>query len=296
MWYIKWKTKMKIEDLQKQIDKMMQEQNNRAIPDFEGYSPAEMQSILYDTFGDRNPIQLTILSDSEYKTIPILNQIKFLADLIIDSKDLKLTNKGFLPTKIVSKLYEQRFLTDELIDSGISKLYKEADSITIRLTRILLELGGIIKKRNNKLSITKAGEKILADNSKLLRQIFSVFGSKFNWAYFDGYGENNIGQMGFGFSMILLSKYGNKKQLDKFYADKYFNAFPQLINDSLTPNFGTVESYASNCYSLRTFDRFLDYFGLINIEQDKQWDADKFISKTELYDKLIKCSPHIWLS
>ncbi len=281
-----------IKDLQEHINNIMIEQNNRGIPEFEGYSPDEMQFILYDTFEPKSPIQLIPMTDSDYRAIPILNQIRFLVELIIDNRELKLTNKGYLPTKIVSELYRQGFLTDELIDSGISKLYKEIDSITIQLTRILLELGGIIKKRNNKLSITKTGEKILSDNLKLLKQILSAFGLKFNWAYFDRYGEDNIGQLGFGFTLILLSKYGKDKRLDTFYADKYFKAFPKLINDSKPPGFGTVESHVATCYSLRSFDRFLDYFGLINIEQDKKWDADKFISKTEMFDKLIKCTPN----
>jgi len=214
-----------------------------------------------------------------------------MADLVNKQGELRLTNKGFLPTRIVSEIYSQGFLKDDFIESGISKLYKATDSLTVRLSRILLELSGIAKKRNNKLSLTRKGEKIISDNDKLLRSIFVTFGAKFNWAYFDGYGENNIGQLGYGFSLILLGKYGKDKRLDTFYADKYFKAYPQLINNSLTPRFGTVESYASRCYSLRTFDRFLDYFGLIKIEQDKKWDADKYISKTEIYDKLIKCTP-----
>jgi len=35
-----------------------------------------------------------------------------------------------------------------------------------------------------------------------------IDGEKFNWAHLDGYGENNIGELKFGFSLILLNKYG----------------------------------------------------------------------------------------
>ncbi len=41
-----------------------------------------------------------------------------------------------------------------------------------------------------------------------------------------------------------------------------------------------------------TFDRFLDYFGLIQIETERKWDADKFITKTDLLDRLFKIQPH----
>jgi len=280
------------EDIHKHINQIINDQNKLGIPDFEGYSPMEMQFILYDTFGDKSPILLKKLADSEYQKIPIHNQIKFLADLINNHGELKLTNKGFLPTKIVAEIYNQGFLKDEDIELGISKLYKETDSMTIRLTRILLELTGIAKKRNNKLSLTKIGQKTLNDNYQILRSIFTAFGTKFNWAYFDGYGENYIGQLGFGFTLILLGKYGKNKRIDTFYADKYFKAYPNLISDSKTPTFEIIERHAIKCYSLRTFDRFLDYFGLIKIEQAKNWNAEKYISNTELYDQLIKCRPH----
>lgn len=283
---------MDLKDIQIHIDQVMNEHNNRSIPKFEGYSPFEMHQLLHFTFGKDSPIQLQKLSDSDYLKIPILNQIKYLTDLIDKTGEIKLTKMGFLPTKIVSAIYEQGFLKEEFIEKGISKLYKETDSLTIHLTRILIEIGGLVKKRNGKLSLTKSSKKLLGDNYELLRLILMTFATKFNWAYNDGYGDNQIGQLGYGFSLILLSKYGQEKRLDSFYSEKYFKAFPQLL-DSVEPNYGTLEKYTTNCYSVRTFDRFLDYFGLIKIEEEgKRLDSIKHISKTDIYDRLIKCMPH----
>lgn len=283
---------MDLKDIQRNIDQVMNEQNNRPIADFEGYSPFEMHKILHFTFAIDSPLKLQKLSDTDYTKIPILNQIKYLTDLIDKNGEIKLTKQGFLPTKIVSELYSQGFLKDEYIEKGISKLYKETDSMTINLTRILLELAGFIKKRNGKLSLTKSSEKILGNNEELLRQIFLTMTNKFNWAYYDGYGENQIGQLGYGFSLILLSKYGRERRLDSFYAERYFKAYPRLL-DSIEPNYGTLERYSTNCYSVRTFDRFLNYFGLINIEEERKGlDSIKYISKTDIYDRLIKCTPH----
>ncbi len=281
-----------LEEINKHFEKIMNERNNQGLPDFEGYSPIEMQFILYDTFGNNSPIQLLELCDADFKKTPLLNQIKYLLQLINDNGELKLTAKGFLPTKIVSEIYNQKFIKDEMIESGISKLYKETDSNSINLTRILLELSGLLKKRNKKLSLTKKGKSEFNDNYKLLKSILKAFGTKFNWAYYDGYGDNEIGQLGFGFSLILLSKYGSEKQLDSFYAEKYLSAFPMLIEQIESSRFNTREKQAYKCYSLRTFDRFLDYFGLIEIESENKWDSDKFIKKTELFDKLIKVRPH----
>jgi len=97
--------------------------------------------------------------------------------------------------------------------------------------------------------------------------------------------------MGFGFTLILLSKYGNQKRADEFYAKKYFKAFPQLVDETTPPNYGTIEEYLERCYTVRTFDRFLIYFGLIKIESSAKYLGNSKINKTDLYDKLIKCKP-----
>ena len=76
------------------------------------------------------------------------------------------------------------------------------------------------------------------------------------------------------------------------YAEKYFNAFPSLL-DSIKPTYSPLEIYATNCYSLRTFKRFLNHFGLIKIHtQGFGFEGKTYITKTDLYDKLIKCVPH----
>ena len=279
------------DNLKNQIDRLMNERNNLGIPEFEGYSPNEMEYILYDIFGENSPVHLLKMTEPDYKKVPLLNQIKYLAGLIDSQGELKMTSKGFLPVKVVADIYQQGFLKDEFIEVGISKLYKEADSLTVNLTRILLEISGLANRRKNKLSLTKKGKTIVADDYELLLLIFKTFGTKFNWAYYDGYGQINIGQMGFGFSMVFLSKYGNKRRKDRFYADKYFEAFPQLINATNIPRYGTVQDEAARCYSIRTFDRFLDFFGLIEIEQ-RIWNEPKIIRKTTLFDRMIKCTPH----
>lgn len=283
---------MDFNDIQRHLDDVMKEQNNRSLPEFEGYSPLEMHRILHFTFGAECPVKLQKLSDAEYDQIPLLHQIKLLAEMIDKNGEIKLTNKGFLPTKIVSDLYHQGHLKDERIEKGFVKLYKETDSITVNLTRVLTELAGLTKKRDMKLSLTKSSAKILSDNHELLKLILTIFTEKFNWAYYDGYGENHIGQLGYGFSLILLSKYGQEKRQDTFYATRYFAAFPNLL-DAVNPDYGTLESYSANCYSLRTFDRFMDYFGLASISvEGKGPDSKKYIEKTGLSDRLIKIEPH----
>ncbi|MCR9228362.1 MAG: hypothetical protein NXH90_13165 [Flavobacteriaceae bacterium] len=284
---------MDLKDIQGHIDQVINEQNNRSIHEFEGYSPFEMHHILNLTFGSNSPISVQKLTDSDYAEIPIHNQIKYFLGLLKKTGEIKLTAKGFLPTKIVKDIYAQGYLEEPLFTSGTYQLYKESDSMTVNLTRLLVELSGLTKKRNGKLSLTKKGEKISSDNFELFDLIFKTITTKFNWAYYDGYGDNQIGQLGFGFSLILLHMYGETKRRDTFYAKKYFNAFPGLVDSIPFSDFSTPAERASSCYSLRTFDRFLDYFGLVQMETDREKrKSAKYITKTDIFDKLIKVRPH----
>lgn len=280
------------EDLNQYFDHFFKKLNTSGIADFEDYSPAEMQSIFYSPFESGSPIRFNVLSETDYQAIPMLNQIKYLARIIEQQGEIKLTAKGFLPTKVVAELYRQGFLKDRAIELGISKLYKETDSSTISLPRILLELSGLVKKRNNKLSLTKKGQQVIQDDTKLLPLIFKIFAKKFNWAYYDGYDDNGVGQIGVGFTLILLSNYGKERKIDRFYADKYFRAFPHLVGYGAKRSVEDLDRSLCRAYSLRTFDRFLKYFELITIEEEKKgWDEDKFIQVTALFDKLFDVRP-----
>jgi len=284
-------TIMELDDIQKHIEQVINEQNNRSIPEFEGYSPFDMHHILHFTFETNSPLSLRNLEDFEYEKIPMLNTIKYFLILLKKEEEIKLTAKGFLPTKIVKEIYNQGFIKEYQFTSGISKLYKESESVSVNLTRLLVELAGLTKKRNGKISLTKNGEKILSNNKKLFGLIFKSLTTKFNWSYYDGYKDNQIGQFGFGFTFILLSKYGNRKQMDSFYSEKYFKAFPQFLNE-IKPSYGTVESYAGNCYSYRTFEIIFEIFGLVKIEKEgKGFEQKMFITKTEIFDRLIKVRP-----
>jgi len=172
--------------------------------------------LLYDTFSVQSILKLQKLSEDQYKAIPILNQVKYLAQCILNEKQVKLTKTGSLPTKIVYDVYKNGGLKDSDIEDDIVKLRKETDSLTIQLSHVLLELTGIIKKRKGIISVTKKGEVLITNNDELLPLLFKTFCTKFNWGYFDGYEYEKWGQLGFGFSLVLLGKYGNLKRQDVF--------------------------------------------------------------------------------
>lgn len=275
-----------IEELQAHLNIIADKKTRTGIPEFEGYSPEEMQTILYGTFTENSPIHLKKLKGDEYQKFPLFNQVLYLANLINDSNEIKLTQNGYLPPKVVGELCEQMFLPDEFFGRPL-KVRKESDSFHTQLAKFILDAGGIIKKRNNKLSLTKNGSNIIDNNQKLFDKIFDTYFTKINWAYFDGYGNNGIGQFAFGFSLILLDKFGDKNMKSDFYAEKYFDAFPNIHQDYEETEYMDSTKRNYNCYSLRTFERFLFNFGLVKIVREK-WDTDLMVRKTILFDDIFK--------
>src|SRR5690554_6067120 len=276
------------EDLQTYLDELMHERNNRPRPEFEGYSPTEMHAILHFPFEESSPICFQRMEAGDYRKIPLLNQIKYFADLIEEAGEIKLTKLGFLPTNLVADIYVQGFIKEKYVERRTIKQLKEGDVPSITLSRILLTISGLVKKRSNKLSLTKQGQQTIENDDALVHLIMKTFGAKFNWAYFDGYGENDIGQIGFGFSLILLSKYGHEWQRDRLYAQKYFTAFPDLLNVP-DPPLGDRIYECEDCYSYRFFDNYMTYFGLVNIKYEGEvWKNNLSVSKTDLFDKLLK--------
>ena len=279
---------MEPEDLREQLEKTINDYNWEATLNFEGLSPEQMRFLLDDPFGTESPLKLQLLDPEDYAGIPMLNQVKYLLNHLRESGELKLTKKGFLPVKLVADLYSRGYLKDQHIEEGISKLYKETDAGVIHLSRLLLELSGLTKKRNGKLSLTKAGEKISANEQELLELIFKTMCLKFNWSYFDGYEDENVGQLGFGFTLLLLSKYGDQPRPAEFYVEKYLRAFPQLL-EGIKPRYKSREEYALNMYSLRSFDRFLGYFNFIlKLGGEFQPAKTAEITTTGLFDRFVE--------
>ena len=189
------------------------------------------------------------------------------------------------------ELYDKRYLLEELVENGISKLWREEDSISIRSTRFATELAGLVRKANGKLTLTKTATKLLETNKRyqLFRQFFQAFTDKFLWSYNDGYPEQPIGQLGWAFSVIMLDKFGDQPQTIDFYADKYLRAFPKFIT-FFRPDYSTPERQFFRCYGVRTFDRFFLWFGFVTVDKQKIFidlDTDKF-KRTDLVKSIFK--------
>lgn len=267
--------------------------NNTPVDDFLGLSPTEIHHLLYDTFGDKSPVQLRDdIDDKTLDQIPLFRIVEDYLKIIQRDKQIKLTPLGALPKKVMVELYDKGYLREELVENGISKLWREDNSISIRSARLTAELAGLVRKVNGKLILTKSANKLLDTNNRLqlFRQFFQAFTNKFLWSFNDGYPEQPIGQLGWAFSVFMLDKFGDQPQTVDFYADKYLKAFPKFITFFQHEYYTTPEQQFTSCYGVRTFERFFLWFGFVTVEKQKIFldlDTDKF-KRTDLVKSIFK--------
>lgn len=282
------------EDFNRYAQEFMKAENSRSIPEFEGYSPADMHQIIHCLLGKYCPVQFVDFHEEDCLQIPLYNQIKLLAQTIKDEGCIKLTKTGNLPTRLLSALYPIG-IPEKYIEMKITKRLREPEIPSIRLAHLVILKSGVVKKRQNALSITKAGEAILTDPQKLLFEIFVSALSRINIAAFDAYGSPSIGNFGIGFTLLLLHKYGQTERISDFYAEKFFKAFPMLLDQyPARSHFRSPEREAYDCYSFRTFESLLLHLGLISIKEevDKQTYTTKiFTQRTNVFEKLFRIYP-----
>lgn len=263
------------------------------LDDFEGFSPNEMHGLLYSPYDEeKSPLVLnTGIDDKLISQVRFYDHIFRFLDILKNQQPLKLTQKGNLPRKFCRTLCEMDILEEDYIAFKNCLIMREEDSYYIHLINIFTKLIGFTKERQGKLSLTKKYEKYLdcKSTSEMFLYLFRNFTRKFNWGYSDFYPESWIIQSGFGFSIFLVQKYGDKPREIKFYIDKYLRAFPSVMRDFPDTKYSTGEKDFQRCYRVRVFRRFLKRFGFIELKgEDSLFTDDFLIVKKELVDQVIK--------
>ena len=86
----------------------------------------------------------------------------------------------------------------------------------------------------------------------------------------------------------MLYRFGDQTNISDYYADLYLKVFPTNIS-FFKDTYTTPVRQFNRCYSLRTFDRFLLWFGLVTVERKKHYlelESDKFTG-TDLVKKIF---------
>jgi hypothetical protein len=243
--------------------------NDTPQPDFCGLSPAQMHPLLYQPLGPASVVRLRANVPGEVlDQVPFLRLTEAFLGLLQRETPLRLTPLGALPRKYLRELYAHGFIREEGLETGLFTLSREIDSLAITTLHQTTRLAGLARLVRAQLLLTKKGGQLLdpAHRPALWALVLDTFTNRFLWASHDGYPSQTVGQTGWAYSVYLLARFGQQPHPVSFYAALYQRAFPFVLAEFTDPAYRTPLEQLTHCYGVRTFERGLNWFGLLGPE------------------------------
>ncbi len=284
--------KLSLAEINRKMSAFVNGLNQRPNPDFEGLSPNQMQLLLYDPFSAQSPVRpKDHYPDEVLDRVPFFGLMETLYAEIGARGQIKLTPKGNLPLDVCRRLYERKLLTQDDIESGITKRVSEDNVVFIHALKACLSLGGLVKKRDNAFSFTKAGEQALAKGrSAMFLQLLHDYTTRFSWAYLDGADAPQAGQLGWAYSLRLLHRHGKEWRPADFYPERFLQAFPAFNQPIPSTIFANSHIPFASVYEWRFLKKFAAWFGLVELQLRKDLGVVPYplwVRSTVLLDELF---------
>ncbi len=283
-----------LDELNERIKRAVEEQNRAPHQNFAGLSSEEMHYLLYYPLEENSPVRLRPnIADEILEKIAFLRLVEELLKIVKRDGAIKLTAKlETLPRKVLVELYDHHFISHWPIDDASLILRHEDDWSVMGSLHAVVCISHLVRKIHGKLVLTKLGEKMLSPThrAELFRLVLNAFTREFNWAYNDFYPDFLLCRDAFGFSVYLVARLGKNETHKNLYAEKFLTAFPMSLEDFQTASYGTPEGNFRSCYTLRTFDRFLEWFNLVEVRHDAKtdWKYHKsLVKKSKLMDAVF---------
>jgi hypothetical protein len=261
------------------------------MDDYDGRTSKEIHYLIYDPFCDKSPLQLQKAGNSQLNHVPILNVVKYFLGLLKELQQIKLNSKGGLPLKIARNILSQNFFVEEHDFLNETSFVKHTEVPLIKNIIQLAEINNLVFIENQVVLLSEKGSIYKRNklNFELFQGLFNAYTQKLNWSANDVYGDNHIGQFGFAYTLDLISKYGDTPRPVTFYSEKYYRAFSNLLNGMSKEDYSYTKGIFFKCYTIRTFVRFLQVFGLVNLIYDSHApDLDFSVVKSDIFDSLFK--------
>ena len=152
---------LSLDELNALLAQRMDQQNDKALDDFFGLSPNQLQNWLYAPFSDLKGVQLQV--PRLFAHCPVMLYLDLMIQLAKSSNGaIKLTTRGNLSTSLVKQangLLPAISVADQSMPASINEFAgsNEEKFMVLHYTRILSELSGVFHKRAGHLKLKKAG-------------------------------------------------------------------------------------------------------------------------------------------
>lgn len=245
-----------------------------------------MDSLLRQPLANGKIIRFAEGIEEHVDKVPIFQLCQLMLSEIEKAGNLKLTAKGNIPVKLCKLLDD----TNLLPRYKFARLLEDEIAYIWPLKQFLLDQG-LIKKRNNSLSVTKRGKQAIAEPKSLLFfQLFIYMTQRFHWSNFyridDG---GQVGQLGWAYSLLQLFRHGSVSRDSSFYSEKWIKAFDHIPSNDPYAREGW-EHYA---FRVRFFENFAQWFGLVELTKESvpgRFLDDLLVKRSDLFEYLLNFS------
>ncbi len=183
-------------------------------PGMGGLSPGDVQWLLdADWQGAESAVRLdATLTVDELASSRTLYNARLFLEILAAEGQVKATPKGNLPRVFVSRFRERMKSPKSRWDLPVPGTANEEDVEPLHITRILLELAGLVKRRNGLFSLTRTGEKLSAEGraGELFATLFRVHFRRFNLEYLDGAPDVPEFQFSIGYTLFRFGHVGGE--------------------------------------------------------------------------------------
>lgn len=270
--------------------------NATPLADFCGLSPAQMHALLYQPLEPASVVRLrAAVPNDVLDHVPFLRLTEAFLHLLDREGQLRLTPLGALPRKYLRELYAHGFIREDGLETGLFTLSREIDSLAITTLHQTTRLAGLARLVRGHLLLTKKGRQLLypVQRPALWSLVVHTFTSRFVWASHDGYPAPAVGQTGWAYSVYLLARFGQQPRPASFYADYYQRAFPFVLAEFPDPAYRTPQEQFTSCYKVRTFERSLNWLGLVEAVATpaRVAHSDQQVRAAPLLAQLVEVQP-----
>lgn len=188
--------------------------NERAQAELGGLSPKAVRHILEaDWEGHGSAIRLDdSASLEELDSSRMLHNARLVLTMLAERGSVKATPKGNLPRAFVNEFRERMRARDVAPESElpVPQVVNEADLSALHLPRVLLELAGLIKRRNGRFSRTRRGEQLAGDDrvGTLFSTLVRTHFRHLDLAYLDGIGPAPAFQHSISYTLYQFGRVG----------------------------------------------------------------------------------------
>ncbi len=259
--------------------------------EFNGLQPLQVVRLTTVAWGGEHPaIRLNdSLSLDELQGASILHNARMMLSMLNEAGSTKLTAKGNLPRKIVAPLAKSWHLPSEVRRAfwDFHGLRNEQDCWELHVLRMVLQIGGLLRKAKGALTVTRKAKALLDDGQagRLYTHLFRTFFGALNLACLDGYAEESYPQEDLPFSLhVVATRLGDWTLTDDILEDMY-----------LPPHWFNMLGPLAHDVVLTAQQRVLwplVQFGLLEIREEREQPLPSFrqliyMRKTDLFDRFI---------